>query len=179
LPDDKCSLSGGVNLADKGSSAIASISLRAITMLTGSGGRDEVRTTRLFPRSPAGTARASPEGQAVPGQRTMGSAAVQCSRCFRRPVTRQWARRRVRIASINNLLTIPSATWPCQWDRGTLAMESLPPWALWIIAAAVGLSPGLAFLMVGMISRFSHRTLWPRSKAAAGFPGAAVRGSGP
>ena len=32
-------------------------------------------------------------------------------------------------------------------------MENLPAWALWIIAAAVGLSPGLAFLMVGAISR--------------------------
>jgi hypothetical protein len=32
-------------------------------------------------------------------------------------------------------------------------MESLPPWGWWIIAAAVGLSPGLAFFMVGAISR--------------------------
>jgi hypothetical protein len=45
-------------------------------------------------------------------------------------------------------------------------MESLPHWALWIIAAAVGLSPGLAFLMVGPISRYLRRTLWPRSKGA-------------
>jgi hypothetical protein len=45
-------------------------------------------------------------------------------------------------------------------------MESLPPWGLWIIAAAVGLSPGLAFLMVGAISRSLRRTLWPRSKGA-------------
>ena len=32
-------------------------------------------------------------------------------------------------------------------------MENLPAWALWIISAAVGLSPGLAFFMVGAISR--------------------------
>jgi len=43
-------------------------------------------------------------------------------------------------------------------------MENLPAWALWIIAAAVGLSPGLAFLMVGAISR----SLWPRSKETLG-----------
>jgi hypothetical protein len=45
-------------------------------------------------------------------------------------------------------------------------MENLPAWALWIITAAVGLSPGLAFLMVGAISRSLHRTLWARSKGA-------------
>ena len=43
---------------------------------------------------------------------------------------------------------------------------SLPAWALWIIAAAVGLGPGLAFVMVRPISRFSHRTLWVRSNGA-------------
>jgi hypothetical protein len=43
-------------------------------------------------------------------------------------------------------------------------MENLPAWALWIIAVAVGLSPGLAFLMVGAISR----SLWPRSKDTLG-----------
>jgi len=43
-------------------------------------------------------------------------------------------------------------------------MENLPAWALWIITAAVGLSPGLAFLMVGATSRLSHRALWARSK---------------
>ena len=32
-------------------------------------------------------------------------------------------------------------------------MENLPGWALWIVSAAVGLSPGLAFFMVGAISR--------------------------
>jgi hypothetical protein len=43
-------------------------------------------------------------------------------------------------------------------------MENLPAWALWIIAAAVGLSPGLIFFVVGAISR----SLWPRSKGALG-----------
>ena len=43
-------------------------------------------------------------------------------------------------------------------------MENLPAWALWIISAAVGLSPGLAFFMVGAISR----SLWPRSKGTLG-----------
>jgi len=54
-------------------------------------------------------------------------------------------------------------------------MESLPPWALWIIAAAVGLSPGLAFLMVGAISRSLRRTLWPRSKGGPQFGPEQVR----
>jgi hypothetical protein len=45
-------------------------------------------------------------------------------------------------------------------------MDSLPPWDLWIIAAAVGLSLGVAFLMVGAISRSLHHTLWSRSKGA-------------
>jgi len=44
-------------------------------------------------------------------------------------------------------------------------MENLPAWALWIIVAAVVLSPGLAFAMVGAISEFSHRALWMRSKS--------------
>ena len=43
-------------------------------------------------------------------------------------------------------------------------MEDLPAWALWIIAVAVGLSPGLTFFMVGAISR----SLWLRSKRALG-----------
>jgi hypothetical protein len=43
-------------------------------------------------------------------------------------------------------------------------MENLPAWALWIITAAVGLSPGLTFFMVGAISR----SLWPRSKGGVG-----------
>jgi len=43
-------------------------------------------------------------------------------------------------------------------------MGNLPAWALWIITAAVGLSPGLAFFMIGMISR----SLWPRSKETLG-----------
>ena len=46
-------------------------------------------------------------------------------------------------------------------------MENLPAWALWIIAAAVGLSPGLTFFMVGAISR----SLLPRSKGALGPEG--------
>ena len=45
-------------------------------------------------------------------------------------------------------------------------MENLPAWALWIIAAAVGLSPGLAFLIVCAISRSLHRRPWARSKGA-------------
>jgi hypothetical protein len=44
-------------------------------------------------------------------------------------------------------------------------MENLSAWALWIIAAAVVLSPGLAFVMVGVLSEFSHRALWMRSKS--------------
>jgi hypothetical protein len=43
-------------------------------------------------------------------------------------------------------------------------MENLPAWALWVITAAVGLSPGLAFFMAGAISR----SLWPRSKETLG-----------
>jgi hypothetical protein len=45
-------------------------------------------------------------------------------------------------------------------------MDSLPPWALWIIAAAVGLGPGLAFFMVGAMRGSLRRTLWARSKGA-------------
>ena len=44
-------------------------------------------------------------------------------------------------------------------------MDSSPSWPFWIIAAAVVLSPGLAFVMVGAISEFSHRALWMRSKS--------------
>jgi hypothetical protein len=43
-------------------------------------------------------------------------------------------------------------------------MDSLPLFALWIIAVALGLSP--AFLAVGVISRSLHLTPWPRSKSA-------------
>ena len=44
-------------------------------------------------------------------------------------------------------------------------MDSLPSWAVWIItAAAVGLSLGLASLMVGAISR----SLWTHSKETLG-----------
>jgi hypothetical protein len=45
-------------------------------------------------------------------------------------------------------------------------MENMPAWTLWIIAAAVGLSPGLTFFMVGAISRSSHRMLWAVSRGA-------------
>jgi len=41
-------------------------------------------------------------------------------------------------------------------------MDSSPSWPLWIIAAAVVLSPGFAFVVV---SEFSHRALWMRSRA--------------
>jgi len=41
-------------------------------------------------------------------------------------------------------------------------MDSSPSWPLWIIAAAVMLSPGFAFVVV---SEFSHRALWMRSRA--------------
>ena len=43
-------------------------------------------------------------------------------------------------------------------------MENLPAWAFWIIAAALGLTPGLAFFMIGAISR----SLWLRWKGALG-----------
>jgi hypothetical protein len=45
-------------------------------------------------------------------------------------------------------------------------MVDLPTWALWTVEAAVGLSPGLAFLMAGAIGRFLGRTLWPRANGA-------------
>ena len=45
-------------------------------------------------------------------------------------------------------------------------MDNLPAWALWIITAAVGFSPGLAFLLVRPIARLLHRLLWPRPEAA-------------
>jgi hypothetical protein len=43
-------------------------------------------------------------------------------------------------------------------------MDNLPAWALWIITAAVGFSPGLAFLLVRPIARLLHRVLWPRTQ---------------
>jgi len=49
---------------------------------------------------------------------------------------------------------------------GHRAMDNLPAWALWIITAAVALSPGLALLMVRLIARLLHRVLWPRPEAA-------------
>ena len=45
-------------------------------------------------------------------------------------------------------------------------MDNLPDWALWIITAAVGLTPGLAFLLVRPIARLLHRLLWLRLDAA-------------
>jgi hypothetical protein len=36
-------------------------------------------------------------------------------------------------------------------------MDNLPAWTLWIITAAVGLSPGLALLLVRPIARLLHR----------------------
>ena len=41
-------------------------------------------------------------------------------------------------------------------------MDSLPPWAWWMIAVAVAFSLGLAFRTVGAISWSLHPTLWPR-----------------
>jgi hypothetical protein len=45
-------------------------------------------------------------------------------------------------------------------------MESMPDWAVSVIAAAVGLSPGLALLSARSIARLLHRALWPRPEAA-------------
>jgi hypothetical protein len=41
-------------------------------------------------------------------------------------------------------------------------MDNLPSWALWIITAAVGVSPGLAILCARPIARLLHDALWPR-----------------
>jgi hypothetical protein len=54
-------------------------------------------------------------------------------------------------------------------------MDNLPAWGLWIITAAVGLSPGLALLLlVRPIARLLHRVLWPR----AGGSASAEKGTG-
>jgi hypothetical protein len=45
-------------------------------------------------------------------------------------------------------------------------MDSLPDWAVSIIAIAVGLSPGLAILSGRRIAWLLHRALWPRSERA-------------
>ena len=45
-------------------------------------------------------------------------------------------------------------------------MDTLPDWAVTIIAIAVGLSPGLALLSARSIARLLHRALWPRPEAA-------------
>ncbi len=46
-------------------------------------------------------------------------------------------------------------------------MDSLPEWALWIVAVGVGLSSGLALFMVRPIARLLHRALWPRREMTA------------
>jgi len=52
-------------------------------------------------------------------------------------------------------------------------MDNLPAWALWIITAAVALSPGLALLMVRPIARLLHRVLWTRPEVAPPLGGRA------
>jgi len=55
-------------------------------------------------------------------------------------------------------------------------MDSLPPWALWMIAVAVGLSLRLTFRTVGAISRSFYPTLWARgSKGSPWFGPEQVR----
>jgi len=46
-------------------------------------------------------------------------------------------------------------------------MDSLPSWALWIIAAAVAFSLGLTFRTVGAISRSFYPTLWARGSTGS------------
>ena len=62
----------------------------------------------------------------------------------------------------SNACEIPSA----QYDGGQHAMDNLPSWALWIITAAVGISPELTILSTPKIARLLHRLLFPRSKVA-------------
>ena len=45
-------------------------------------------------------------------------------------------------------------------------MDSLPDWAVSIIAVAAGLSPGLALLMARPIGRFLRRVLLERPEVA-------------
>jgi hypothetical protein len=45
-------------------------------------------------------------------------------------------------------------------------MDNLPIWALWIITAAVGFSPGLAILSAPTIARLIHRVALPPRKVA-------------
>ena len=55
-------------------------------------------------------------------------------------------------------------------------MDSLPPWAVWMIAVAVGFSLGLIFRTVGAIGRSFYPTLWPRvSKGSPWFGPEQVR----
>jgi len=55
-------------------------------------------------------------------------------------------------------------------------MDTLPSWALSMIAAAAGLSLGLIFRTVGAISRSLDPTLWPQgSKGSPWFGPEQVR----
>jgi hypothetical protein len=45
-------------------------------------------------------------------------------------------------------------------------MDSLPDWAVSVIAVAVGLSPGLAILSARSIARLIHRVPWPDTEGA-------------
>jgi hypothetical protein len=45
-------------------------------------------------------------------------------------------------------------------------MDNLPTWALWIITAAVGISPGLAILSAPSIARLLRRLLSARPVVA-------------
>jgi hypothetical protein len=47
-----------------------------------------------------------------------------------------------------------------------LARDSFPSWAVSITVVAVGLSPGLALLLVRLTPRLLHRVLWPRPEGA-------------
>jgi hypothetical protein len=46
--------------------------------------------------------------------------------------------------------------------RGDDTVDSLPDWAVSVIAVTVGISPGLALLMAGPIGRFLRRVLFVR-----------------
>jgi hypothetical protein len=50
----------------------------------------------------------------------------------------------------------------CQFDGEICAMDTLPVWAVSIVALAVGLAPGLAFLCAPMIAPLIHRAAAPR-----------------
>ena len=59
-------------------------------------------------------------------------------------------------------LNVPYVSAP--W--GHRAMDSLPEWAVSIIAVVVGLSPGLAIPSARRIARLLHRLLRPRPEVA-------------